>query len=117
MEMKNEDIPPFQLRCINDKGEEEVVLPKIMKIYNDQGGDYIEYQPMKGITKYIELKRMKEINYIPDYLRAAYCHIQDSTTEMKKLKKMIEDELVKSEEKILKFFLTHNKEFRRILNL
>ena len=60
-----------------------------MTIYNDKGGDYIEYQPMEGVIKYIELKRMKENSYRDDYLRAAYCQIQDSTKEMKRLKKKI----------------------------
>ena len=44
-QMKSEDIPSYQLVCINYKGEEEEVLPKVMTIYNDKRGDYIEYQP------------------------------------------------------------------------
>ena len=39
--------------------------------------------------------------------------IKESTEDMKKLKKKIRDELVRSKEKILDLFLAENKNFRR----
>ena len=60
---------------------------------------------------------MEKNNYMPDHLRAAYCQIQDLTPELKRLKKIIGEELVKSEEKILKMFPDYNKEFVGISNL
>ena len=52
-QLRNQKIPPFMLKCINYKGEEVEMKPKVFQVYKYDNGNYIEYQPMEGDIKLI----------------------------------------------------------------
>ena len=83
--MRNQKIPHFKLMYVKSKGEDKEMEHKIYQVFKDPNGRYIEYQLMEGDIRSIDLDKMKEYRYMPDYLRVAYHQIQERDEYIKKL--------------------------------